>query len=458
MSEAVKEAVPSKRSWALRQLFPRSFLGRSLLIVMVPMLLVQLVSSYIFFERHWEHITRFLSQSTAHRLKSGMALFETLPLPKEEKLRFVKKHVGMRVACVSKIPQLPKGHHLFQSRFERALNRVLKGPYALLMKEDWTFVWKKIGPDILCFSFPTKWVLTRTSLIWFLWSLGSSLLFAVLAALFLYQQIAPLRSLAVMARSFARGAKARFYKPRGALEIRAVGETLARVFRQLHAKNKAQRDMLMGVSHDMQTPLTRMKLQLSLMDPKQEGVEPLLEDVAQMAQMVKSYIAFIQEGRLSEPKRFVPLRTLFRVLKMLDAKRSKEVTLDVPRNFFVLLDEEALERCLQNLLHNALCYAKTKIRVAIHQEKTLFHVCIEDDGEGVATQDLKRIFQPFVRLSTERQLQPHLVTGQTGLGLSIVQSLAQQMGGRVEAKASPLGGLRVLLTLPYTSPPQREAA
>ena len=442
-----------RRSFALRQLLPRSFLGRSLLIVMVPMLLVQLVSSYIFFERHWEHVTRFLSQSTAFRLKSGLALFEHLDASEESKrakARFLKMHVGMNVQLVSHVPPLPKGHHLFQSRFERALNKVLRRPYTLLMKENLTFVWFAIAPEkILCFSFPTKWVLTRTSVIWFLWSLGSSFLFALLAAFFMRQQIAPLKSLARMAKEARGGGSPKLYIPKGALEIRAVGHTLARTLSDLQQKNKAQQDMLMGVSHDMQTPLARMKLQLALMPPDQEGVAALLEDVKQMTAMVKSYIAFMRGGYLLAPKRFVPLRTLFAALKALDAKSKKQVSLNVPRNFFVTLDESAFLSCVQNLLANALCYARSKVHVSLMCERDYFCFSVEDDGEGVAPGDLKRIFQPFVRLDKGRKLDPALDTGQTGLGLSIVENLAHKMGGEATTQRASLGGLCVVLRLPY---------
>ena len=426
--------------FSLRRFLPKSFWGRSALIVLVPIFLIQVLSGYIFFGRHWETITRRFSENMAHRLVTALYVFETSSLTLPEKVAVIQQKIGLQVAYIHAMKKpFPLGYHIFQSRFERALSRMMSYPYTLLMSQNTTYVWVHLDRCVLRFSFPTKWLLSKTSLWWFLWSCASALFFALIAAFFMHRQLVPLAQLSRFAQSLERGEDFTSYFARGAREFRQIGLTLRSIYQKLVKKSKAQSDMLMGLSHDLRTPLARMKLQLAMMDRRSQEVTSLTQDIAQMEDMVTTYINFIKTGTLDTPKKVVVLALVFRVLKFLGAPHKKKITLNVPKGYRLFISEHALERCIQNLLKNALFYAKERVHCTLYEQDNAVYFVVEDDGPGVPPESLEAIFEPFVRLETARSLEE----GSTGLGLSVVRRFVDNLGGHVRAFASPLGGLRV---------------
>lgn len=429
----------------LRTFFPKGLWGRSVLIVLTPIFLIQVLSGYIFFGRHWEPMTARFADSMVHRLAAGIYLFETAPLSPEEKVHLIRQKLGLRVQPLPPSDmRKSSGYHVFQSRFERALNRMMKKPYAMRMKSRLTYVWVKLENQVLCFHFPTKWIISKTSLWWLMWSLGSSIFFALLAAFFLRRQLVPLRHMADFARRLSRGQKVSPYVVRGAREFRQIGHTLKKTYKELVDKNKEQSSMLIGLSHDLRTPLARMKLQLAMMKKDHPAYASLNEDIAQMDQMVESYMTFVRTGELEAPTRVNVLGLVFRVLKRLDAQQKKKVSVLIPKGYHLRVSGGALERCLQNLVKNALHYADQKIVCTVYETNDALCFVIEDDGPGVSKEAYEEIFKPFVRLEGARALNE----ASTGLGLSIVRHFVQNMGGYVSADASDLGGLRVTIALP----------
>ncbi|TGW15460.1 HAMP domain-containing histidine kinase [bacterium NHP-B] len=427
-------------SLSLRRFFPRHFWGRSALIVLVPIFLIQIVSGYIFFGRHWETITRHLSEGMAYRLATAAHTFETSPSAPEERLHVIEGKWGLLADHMTAMPTpIPRGYHVFQSRFERALRHLLPYPYILLMGPDITHVWIQLPGDVLKLSFPTKRVLGKTSLWWFLWSLVSAVLCAMIAAFFMHRQLVPLAQLSRLASHLERGGDLQGYFARGALEFRQIGKSLVSLYQKLLKKNKDQLAMLMGLSHDLRTPLSRMKLQLALLDEKTQGVASLHEDISHMEAMLASYIDFLKTGMLDAPQKVVVLALVFRVLKRLNAQHKKKITLSIPKGYRLFISEHALERCIQNIMENALFYAKERIHCCLEEDEDVVSFYVEDDGPGVKPSMLASIFDPFVRLSDERPLRE----GSTGLGLAVVRSFVHNMGGDVYASVSPQGGLRV---------------
>jgi len=425
----------------IKKWLPKTFLKRALLIVVVPIVVIQVISSYIFFERHWEEITWSVSESMAYRLRGGIYFLNASPLPLDEKVLLLKNKWGIQAKKVKALPAVPKGHHLFQSRFERALRRLLPAVHVLQMKKSTTFFWVVTEEGVICFSFPTKWILSRTSLIWLVWSLGSALLFAVLSVIFMRKQIAPLKNLALMAKAFSSGKQPLTYYPKGAEEIREVGSILNQIYNKLVMQNKEREHFLMGVSHDMRTPLARMRLAVSLIDSQDHVLSTLKQDINQMNEMIDSYLAFIQTGYLEAPETCSVFNKVMAVTKRYAQNQEKKIILHVPRGLILHISPKAFERCLDNVIDNALRYAKYNVRVSVLSDGSVVRCDVEDDGKGVPPLMLSHIFQPFVRLESERMLE----RSHTGLGLSIVKQLMEYMGGFVSAERSALGGLKVSL-------------
>lgn len=429
---------------SLRTFLPKSFWGRSVAIVLMPIFLIQVASVYIFFGRHWETITRTFSQGMVRRLVTGTYLFESSKKPVSEKISLIERKLGLSVAYQKRLGHKPpRGYHVFQSRFERALNLLMPYPYYLLMGRDVTRVWVCLDAGVLVFAFPTKLLLSKTSLWWFLWSFATAVFFAFIAAFFMWRQLVPLKRLSHLALKIERGEDITDYFARGAREFRQIGHALVFIYRKWLQKNKEQTEMLMALSHDLRTPLARMKLQLALMDNKKSEIMSLKEDIAQMDDMVTSYMAFMETGSLDAPSHVVILDLVFRVLKSLNAKEQKHITLDVPRGYRLFVGRHALERCIQNLFENALFYAKDKIHFSVVEREGWVYITVEDDGPGVPDNQKDAIFEPFVRLGLGRSLEK----ASTGLGLSIVRNFVHSLGGAVRALSSPMGGLRIEIRL-----------
>lgn len=452
-------ALSGARFWKRRmRLVPRTMAGRSVAVVLLAIFLVQLVSWLAFFDRHWEYMTHQSSESMVFRLRSATVLFDTLNLPNAQKAQKVWQETGLWVDFYegpSKVfPEAtaPK-RYAFQSRFERALRRHMPFPHRFVMEKTGTRVWVQARDGWLLFVFPTKWLLNKTGLLWFLWSIGGMLFFGLVAVVLIRRQIRPLRLLMRLAVRMKRGDADLVYKPSGTTEVYRIGKTLYDTYQKLLQKNEEQQVMLLGVSHDLGTVLTRIRLQLSLMTGPE--VAGLKGDVTGMGRMLESYAHFLETGRIEDAARVEVLGILMHVLKGLPKNDVVRISLSVPKGFMVNLPPVSMKRCLENIIWNAVTYAKSTVQVMLRSEETLpgqdpsFLITVADDGPGIDPGHYNDVFKPFVRLENARGLKG----SETGLGLAIVKNLTHKMGGEAWVEPSDLGGACFCLALPVKAAP-----
>jgi two-component system osmolarity sensor histidine kinase EnvZ len=270
---------------------------------------------------------------------------------------------------------------------------------------------------------------------------GTSLLLLGIAILFTRNQVRAVKRLAKAADSFGKGRAVPDFKPEGALEVRQAGAAFALMKERLKSQVDQRTEMLAGVSHDLRTPLTRMKLQLAMMSGAE--VADLSEDVAEMERMIEAYLAFAR-GEGGEATRSSDLVALVEDVAAKLRRDGGQVTVSFDDDLVLPLRANAVTRCLANLMGNAVRYAH-RLQVAVKRAGDIAEVVIDDDGPGIPPGQREIVFKPFYRLEASR----NIATGGVGLGLTIARDVARGHGGDIVLEDSPLGGLRVRLRLPF---------
>ncbi|MDD5585721.1 MAG: ATP-binding protein [Alphaproteobacteria bacterium] len=433
--------------WVKRWM-PRSLFGRTLLIIVTPTILALCVATFVFFDRHWYTVTHRLTHAVAGEIAMVVDMMRTSASPdaRAEVVRLADKKLdlfvsyapGGRLAKIKKRFPSP-----LRDMLEDALNERLSYPIAIDMRHAPEMVAIQVeAPDgvytVLC---PQRRIYTPTTEVFIGWMIGSSILLSVIALLFMRNQIRPIRRLATAAEAIGKGREVPWFKPEGAAEVRQAAAALQIMHDRLRRQITQRTAMLAGVSHDLRTPLTRMKLQLALMPetPEKQGFS---SDIADMEGMVEAYLAFAR-GEETEPALPVDITELLDEIVSAARRHHPNVEWQAPESVQVMLRRDAMKRCLENLLSNALRYAKNA-RVSLSVRTNAVDVMIDDDGPGIPMGKREDVFRPFLRLDESR----NPGTGGVGLGLTIARDIARFHGGDVVLENSPMGGIRARVWVP----------
>jgi two-component system, OmpR family, osmolarity sensor histidine kinase EnvZ len=325
----------------------------------------------------------------------------------------------------------------------KALHEKVAKDFALDMRhaDEQIAVFVQLDKGVLSVVSPERRVYTPTTRFFVLWMIGTSLLLSIVALLFMRNQIRPIYRLSKAAERMGKGEDTPDFRPEGATEVRRAGINLMMMRDRLRRQVVQRTTMLNGVSHDLRTPLTRMKLQLELM-PNSTDIQGLKTDVDEMTQMIEAYLSF---ARGAETEETLPTLLDQLLIDVVDsARRSNlEIHLDAPEDVTVFVRTTAIKRALNNLISNAARYGK---EVWVHTEKgkKFVNIIIDDNGPGIPKAQREEVFKPFTRLETSRNPE----TGGVGLGLTITRDIAHHHGGDVMLDDSPKGGLRAILRLP----------
>ena len=281
--------------------------------------------------------------------------------------------------------------------------------------------------------------------IFLFWMVGSALVLLAVAILFLRNQVKPIERLAAAAESFGKGRAIPDFKPRGATEVRRASQAFIDMRERIERYVQQRTEMLAGVSHDLKTPLTRLRLQLAMM-PKTADTEAMRSDVVDMERMLNEYLDFArgESGEDAEPTDFTGLiEEAVQDVVRGAIRRIRELKLDCCFRLTMTLKRNAMKRCIVNLVDNALKYGR-HVDVGLRLNGRSVELVVDDDGPGIPETRREEAFRPFHRLDEGRNLQ----TGGVGLGLAIARDIARAHGGDIELLNSPQGGLRALLHLP----------
>ncbi len=434
---------------ALRAIFPKTLFGRSLLIIVTPLIFVQVVTAYAFFSRHWNSVGYSLAESIVGEISVVMMHVRQQPENFAHINDAFDEYLNMQFSLfpgeILDIAALEEQNFgLFARRLNSSLTHRLKRPFLIDTRsfQGQVVVQIQLVEGVIQVVIPQERIFSTTTYAFILWMVGSSLIIFMVASIFMRNQIKPILRLSEVAERFGKGQDITdTLKSQGATEVRRV--TLAfnrmrdRIFRQMRQRT----DMLSGVSHDLRTPLTRMKLQLALMENTQD-ITDLQNDVKDMEHMIEDYLAFARGEESEKPKEIILNKII------------EDINTDYQRTGFSLHYHlegvlvlngrpNALKRCINNLVGNARRYADNVwLQAGMRGDEV--EILIDDNGPGIPLHARTDVFKPFFRLESSRNPS----TGGTGLGLAIVGDIVRIHGGDVKLFKSPQGGLRVQIKLP----------
>lgn len=433
----------------LKRYLPVSLFGRAILILILPMLIMQGGAIYFFYNEHWVNVQRHLSMSLAGDVAFLTHEFEHADEKRQRELsRLARELLDIEIR---REPMDPNLHFPSSSDdddfavFARQLHDLITDPFALRRSftggENRGVLYIRTHDHILRMQFSIKRLsnVTTETFVW--WMIGSALLLVVIAISFLRNQIRPISKLADAAEQFGKGQDSALFRPQGAYEVRRAGYSFIAMRERLKRMISARTEMLAAISHDLRTPLTRMRLALAML-PDQKYVKPLVADVLDMERMIQEYLDFAR-GDTGEETVSIRLSVLMNDVVATYARLEKNITLQQRADPELNLFYYAMRRCLYNLIDNALKYG-THCVVTVEELIRRVEILIDDDGPGIPPAERERAKQPFKRLDSSRGSD----TGGAGLGLSIVQDIVLRHGGEMLLEDSPLGGLRVRVRLP----------
>ena len=432
----------------LKRVLPKSLLGRSILIIVTPLVILQVVSATIFYQTHWDKVTLRLARGLAGDIATVISLMHVNPGPENQEwiFRLAAENMEMTMAfqenaVLPNVKQKLSG--ITDTMLAEALDAFINKPYRIgaTNADRDVVIDVQLANGILRVVTTRKRVFSSTAYVFVIWMVGTSLILFGLATIFMRNQVKPIRRLAVAADNFGMGRDVSSFKPEGAAEVRqAAAAFLAmreRIIRQINQRT----DMLSGVSHDLRTPLTRMKLQLEMLGDA-DGVEELKADIADMERMLEGYLAFARGEGPEEPQP-TDLAAMLQEAAALARRKGGVIDLHTEGTLTVPVRPNAFKRCLTNLIDNAIRYGD-HVSVRAGQRGDAIEITVDDDGPGIPADKLDEVFKPFFRLESSR----NPGTGGIGLGLTIARDVLRGHGGDIALSASPNGGLRARLRVP----------
>lgn len=433
----------------VKRFLPRSLFGRSLLILVTPVLLIQVVTSYIFIDGHWSKM--------AERLAAGVAGEIAVFADQMERMPDVERNAQMAALAAQYLDMLisfgggeilrqadKPSSSVVEATLGRALDRQVRRPYIIHVDihEKWVQIDVQLENGVLRVSVPQRRLFSSSGYIFLLWMIGTSVIMLAVAILFMRNQVRPIRRLAVVAERFGKGQEIpSSFKPEGAYEIRQATAAFLAMHDRIRRQLQQRTAMLAGVSHDLRTPLTRMKLQAAML-PAGPDVEALKLDIADMERMLNAYLDFVR-GEGGEQAVRTDLRAILDRIVAGMRREGARITLEAEGDLSMKLRPVAFERALMNLINNARKYG-TQVMVRAHRADDLITVVIADDGPGIDPAHYEDVFKPFYRIEGSRNLS----TGGVGLGLPIAQDIVHSHGGEIGLGRAPQGGLMVTVTVP----------
>ena len=434
----------------LRKIFPRTLLFRSLLIVIAPIILIQIVVGGVFFDSIWYKTNRGLVRSAANEINTFLALYPEFKQKNKsnELINIYKDKSGIIISIKKETQQLPstetvKWYSLYDKIVLEEFSEKIKNPYWHNVRFNSSYVQVLVllnKNEVIEFLVPKSKIRSTSGRIFALWITVPSLIFLFISIIFLRNQIRPIVLLSQAAERFGKGQFDSDFKVSGALEIRQASYEFERMKRRILKHISQRTAMLSGISHDLKTPLTRLKLQIELLN-KNQKLNSLKEEITEMEKMINEYLDFAS-NQYSQPVEKFNIVQL--IQNLIDKSFKKNIKIKSPKILIFSGRKNLIRRCIANIINNSQKYAEN-ILITCKKIKKNILINIDDDGPGIADEHKEKVFRPFYRVDKSRSLKDSNV----GLGLSIVEDIVNSHGGTVKLLNNPKGkGLRVSLSFP----------
>ena len=438
----------------LERYLPRTLKARATLVIVVPVILVQVISTFIFYDNHWDTMSRRMAASLAGDIAAMAAA--TRDFTDERSRAWIGDTARRALDMDIKFePDATLTHGTVEDEkaaaddiLSEALWQALRRPFtvdlAAFRGDKLMAIDVQLDGGVLHVLAPRRRLFSSTTYVFVIWMVGSSALLFGVATVFLHNQVRSVRRLAQSVDAFGKGQDVPDFPAQGAFEVRQAARAFNIMRDRIRRQIQQRTEMLAGVSHDLRTPLTRMKLQLGMADRLEpEDIHAFKDDVAEMERMLEAYLAFARGDGAEVAEPTDPAELIETVVSRYRREGANVHAVATGLGAPVKLKPVAIERCLGNLVGNAIRYGKT---VTVTGERVLGRISIhvDDDGPGIPADKREEVFRAFTRLEPSRNPK----TGGVGLGLTVARDLALGMGGDVTLSTSPKGGLRATISIP----------
>ena len=429
----------------IKKILPKRLFYRSLLIVAAPIILLQIIITIVFFDSLWIKANKGMTRSLVSEVKTLFEIYESDKANKEEILDIYNKNFDFVVRVKeneifpSEIPER------WYSPMDRSLRRELKSAFPNSYWFDTTsyketvYLKIKYKNGFLQIFFPKDKIAPSSARIFALWITFPGLLLIFIAIVFLKNQTRPIINLAKAAEKFGKGEFIKEFRPSGAREIRQAAYEFDKMRKRITIHLNQRSEMLSGISHDLRTPLTRLKLQLALLK-QQDLAKKMGDDIDEMEKMLNEYLEFSRHQKNEETESVKINDIIEEVVKKYE---SKKINTSVNENLKINIRPNSIKRCLSNLIDNGLSYGGM-VSISSNKIENNLSITVDDDGPGIEKKEYQNVMKPFYRIDKSRGQNKSGV----GLGLSIANDIIRSHGGSISLDKSPLNGLRVMISLP----------
>ncbi len=428
---------------------PKGLIARFLLMIILPLLILQLVISFLFYEQHWHIISQKMARSITSDIEFLLNITEDESInPQKQKdiLQLAEKNLAVSILFTGKteLPEITKPANkiildeLIDSLKEKFEDNFVIEEGSRKKTINIYLLWKN---EVVIISVPTKRFFSSTAFVFPAWLFGSGLFLFTIAGLFMRVQIRSIKRLSVVADKFGKGQDMPNFKPEGATEVRQAGKAFILMRERIKKQLDERTAMLAGVSHDLRTPLTRMQLELAMM-PGNSEKNNMSQDIKEMEKMIEGYLTFAR-GEGKEPFQKAEISDIINELAEKSRKSFKSLDVNIETPVTMMVRKSEFTRCLSNLIGNASRYA-TRASINLGIRNNFLEITIDDNGPGIPLEKRQEVFKAFYRLESSRNQQ----TGGVGLGLALVKDTVIAHGGEIFLDDSPTGGLRVRLKFP----------
>ena len=430
-----------------KKILPKRLFYRALLIVAIPVLVLQLIITIVFFDSLWIKTNKGMTRTLVNEISTFIEAYENEKSDKEEITNLFSLFLDLNIALIKNEKIKNQDNERWFSPIDRTLRRELKSKFSLggywFNTTNYTeLIDLRIKYENGYFKFlvPKDRISSSSARIFALWITVPAFIMVIISLIFLKNQTRPITNLARAADRFGKGEEIEEFKPSGALEIRQAGYEFDKMRKRIERHLNQRTEMLSGISHDLRTPLTRMKLQLAFVKDE-ESVKKLTEDINEMEKMLNEYLQFTSSSYLEKDE-------MFNLSKLIDEIINKYNNKNITRNLIPRIyfngRKNLINRCLNNLIDNSLKYAK-KIEVSLSKKNTNLFIIIDDDGPGISIKEYENVFKPFYKINKGRAD----TKASVGLGLSIASDIIKSHGGNIKLEKSKMDGLRVKIFLPF---------
>ena len=430
----------------VKNILPKKLFYRALLIVAVPVIVLQLVISFVFFDSLWIKTNKGMTKALVNEINTFIEIYNDEIYDKEKITDLFSVYQDLNIIYEENKNFDYQYDDRWYSPIDRSLRRELKSKFGSGNFWFHTTEYKelidiriKYNPGYFKFLVPRDRVTSSSARIFALWITVPALIMVLISLIFLKNQTRPITNLAKVAEKFGRGEEIEEYKPSGAAEIRQAGYEFDRMRKRIMRHLNQRSEMLSGISHDLRTPLTRMKLQVAFVKDK-ELSKKMTEDINEMEKMLNEYLQFTSSSYLEKNEEF-NLSEL--ILDLIKKYNNENILSFVKPGININGKKNLIKRCINNLIDNSVKYGD-KVRVELTKSANNLFIKIEDNGPGIPKSEYENVFKPFYKIDKGRGDSKSSV----GLGLSIASDIIRSHGGNIKLEKSSLNGLAVKIFLP----------